>query len=600
MSAQTVRLPNIQSHSIYDGKYKDWSPAVRAAGKLTASGDTAAGCLKPKQERPDSPEIIRRFRGTFRPDAGKKTVFYGKTYDPHLKWAEEMRHGVNTHPSFTAGEIVGPQPKTLYQQKIVDRKEKHYASHVRAPLGVSHNQTPGLPKGLNRVHFTFGIPTELDAGAGGLINPNKTYAQVEDESAEAHDKYVFSHKDYYMSEKVNRSYTNPEFSPNNRFGKPTPHDVSGKMVRNTLKWTYETEKDKAAKIVSKRVDDFREKTQPQLGQVHDPIKDTLNVGPDHIFGILLKPDEYGAGDLLHSRIPGTYLRGRDQQRGLVAAMRQQLKKLNYHTFPDLIRAFRFYDKEGKGKVDIEDLREACRKFALPVDVWLLEQVFDYCDADRDGQINYLEFANFLNWKEKLPSGFADIPYMEQTKEPATDLKTGERTELVQQGDLKQRTPQSAECTPRRLQKQIDRSIGNHHTSASMINAVVGPVGIDSRNYRTYGVPTIRSDLAPPRVRRIDDRQNYGDESNAYGLTNPSIYSQRGVYEKDLLIPRSLDEIREIFCSVGVQMTGETLETIYRQVAAEHPKGHVSVEAFRHAFDEIQAGLVATMEHPMAA
>ena len=109
-----------------------------------------------------------------------------------------------------------------------------------------------------------------DAGAGGLINPNKTYAQVEDESAMAHDKYVFSHKDYYVGERVNRCYSSPEFSPYSRYGKPTPHDVTGKNVRNTLKWTYETEQQKAAKIVSKRVDDFREKTQPQLGQVHDP------------------------------------------------------------------------------------------------------------------------------------------------------------------------------------------------------------------------------------------------------------------------------------------------------------------------------------------
>jgi hypothetical protein len=65
---------------------------------------------------------------------------------------------------------------------------------------------------------------------------------------------------------------------------------------------------------------------------------------DHTFGVLYKPDEYGAGDLIHYRVPGDYLRGRDQQRGLVAAMRQHLKKLNYHTFPDLVKAFRFYDK----------------------------------------------------------------------------------------------------------------------------------------------------------------------------------------------------------------------------------------------------------------
>ena len=74
------------------------------------------------------------------------------------------------------------------------------------------------------------------------------------------------------------------------------------------------------------------------------IKDTLTVGPDHAFGILVKPDEYGAGDLMHQRAPGEYLRGKDRQRGVLAAIRQHLKKANYHNFDDLVQAFRFYDK----------------------------------------------------------------------------------------------------------------------------------------------------------------------------------------------------------------------------------------------------------------
>ena len=36
---------------------------------------------------------------------------------------------------------------------------------------------------------------------------------------------------------------------------------------------------------------------------------------------------------------------------------------------------------------------------------LLESLLAYCDVDGDGQINYAEFANFLNWKDKmLPEG----------------------------------------------------------------------------------------------------------------------------------------------------------------------------------------------------
>ena len=53
---------------------------------------------------------------------------------------------------------------------------------------------------------------------------------------------------------------------------------------------------------------------------------------------------------------------------------------------------------------MNDLREACIQFHLPVEPELLCQLMDYCDSDKDGQINYLDFANFLNWKDKMPSG----------------------------------------------------------------------------------------------------------------------------------------------------------------------------------------------------
>ena len=62
------------------------------------------------------------------------------------------------------------------------------------------------------------------------------------------------------------------------------------------------------------------------------------------------------------------------------------------------------------------------------------------------------------------------------------------------------------------------------------------------DFRRYGVPTIRTDLPAPRIRRVDDRKNYGDESDAYGLVNPSVFSLRGVHEKDFLIPRSKQEV----------------------------------------------------------
>lgn len=34
---------------------------------------------------------------------------------------------------------------------------------------------------------------------------------------------------------------------------------------------------------------------------------------------------------------------------------------------------------------------------------------DYCDANRDGYIDYVEFANFLNWKDIMPTGLPSGP-----------------------------------------------------------------------------------------------------------------------------------------------------------------------------------------------
>lgn len=49
------------------------------------------------------------------------------------------------------------------------------------------------------------------------------------------------------------------------------------------------------------------------------------------------------------------------------------------------------------------------------------------------------------------------------------------SQVVDDKDLVPKSPQSQDSTPRRLQKQVDKAIGGHRTSANMINAVVGGV-----------------------------------------------------------------------------------------------------------------------------
>ena len=70
----------------------------------------------------------------------------------------------------------------------------------------------------------------IDTGAGGLINPNKTYADVESESQVGHELYRSSHLDFDVGEQLKRAYTSANFDEKSKFGIPTPHDNTGRLI----------------------------------------------------------------------------------------------------------------------------------------------------------------------------------------------------------------------------------------------------------------------------------------------------------------------------------------------------------------------------------
>ncbi|KXJ08719.1 EF-hand domain-containing family member B [Exaiptasia diaphana] len=540
------------------GKFIDRSKDISAAGKLFDQGKTARECLLTQEETQYS-DKVKKFRATTQPHAGVERVFHGRADDPNI--AKYISHGVSTKPSLWAGDLANPPKKSLFAQKMLEKKEGTYASSQKAPLGECHDQMPNLPSGAKLYEDCYGVKTIKDGTAGEMVNPAKTAEQVVKESLVGKDLYKFSHHDYDVGEGYDRKYDWNQVPKNSTFGIETPHNNDGIHVKKSLKWLHDIQQAKCTKIVSKRVDNFRERTQPQLGQCHDPIKDTLRVGPDHVFGVIVKPDEYGAGDLIHMRMPSEYLRGRERERGIVAAIRQHLKKANYHNFNDLKAAFEHYDKDNSGMISLDELAHVCIQFNLPVEQELLKSLLATCDADKDGQINYTEFANFLNWKDQMPSG-------KKSEDNAT-TEEKDKTELNQS-----------------LSQQIDKAVGGWKKSSSQIRATVG--GIQTNNWRAYGVPTIRSDLAAPRIRRVGDRTNYGDESDAYGLINPSLYSNHGVYEKDFFQPRDRLEMRRIIDGIGVEMTPETFDEIWNIATTNSPQGLVSVESFRNVMDEASA------------
>ncbi|MGH0127481.1 UNVERIFIED_CONTAM: hypothetical protein FKN15_046816 [Acipenser sinensis] len=303
-----------------------------------------------------------------------------------------------------------------------------------------------------------------------------------------------------------------------------------------------------------------------------------------VHGVRTRPSlSVGAGDLIHYTAPVDFLRGKDRQHAVLSAIREHLKKANFHNFSSLLESFRHYDKKGSGAIGKEELQSVCRQFNLDLNPQILDALLEYCDVDGDGQIDFMEFANFLNWKDKMP-----IRQLEEdilTKGNKRGTLAGKGESLVKKEDLLPKEVGSSEKTPRTLRRP-QTVPDRFHTSSSVISAVVG--GPSAANYRTYGVPTVRTDLAAPCIKRISDMKNYGDESSSGGLINPSLYSLKGVHEKHFFMSRPKEEIASIFRNIGVEISEETFKDVWKLASMRHPRGQVCVETFRNVLDEIQA------------
>lgn len=63
-----------------------------------------------------------------------------------------------------------------------------------------------------------------------------------------------------------------------------------------------------------------------------------------------------------------------------------------------------------------------------------------------------------------------------------------------------------------------------------------------KDSRTYGIPSVRSDLPAPRIKRVSDTNNYGDTSTAGDLLHPSVHSLQGIHEEHFFSPRTKKEV----------------------------------------------------------
>ncbi|KAM9723738.1 EF-hand domain-containing family member B [Menidia menidia] len=619
---------NLPEDSVSNGlKHADKGQTI-PAGKLNPVGERVKSCLT--IPNPPTPPEVRKFRNCNQPEPGAVRVHRGKANDPEV--ASTLVHGISTKSSLTSGSLLNPLQKTHVQQKLQELSESVYASRKKAPLGRSRDQRE-LPTWVND-RTTFGVKTLRELDACEIINPPKTSEELERETREGHDAYIRSHNAYFVGEQIDRKYDGGKYSKDSRFGIPTPHFTDGRNLGKTLQWIGEPKKFSNPNSVWRRSGN-KEKLAQQIGEAVKMRENDLQLPPEHTFGMILPPEQFGAGEIIHSTEPGQYVRGPDKMRSLVNAVRHHLKRVNFHHFPSLLKAFQHYDKKGKGTIDKEDLRDACRQFQLDVSDAVLEELMDYCDTDKDGLINFMEFANFLNWKDMMPINSQDQSALTKgqdgtNRKPSPRNRESNRTvdfvnsptptvrasiffpldnlsdrepenedgkpssepsqrpapqALIRPEDLEPVAPGSSLKTLRTIRKPKEAS-DHFVTSSSLIGAVgKGPI---ASNGQTCGIPSVRLDLPAPRFKRVSDTINYGDLSTASDLLRPSVYARRGVHQEHLSLPRTREEIKEIFGTVGVNISEETFEEAWKLASMKQPSGQVCVQAFREVLREIKA------------
>ncbi|XP_061573964.1 EF-hand domain-containing family member B [Cololabis saira] len=553
------------------------------AGKLKPIGVSVRSCLE-EMPKPPTPPLVRKFTKSVHPEPGAIRVHPGKANDPDV--ASKLVHGTSIKPPAPGENLLNPPQKTKLQQKLQEDAESVYASRRKA-LGRSPNKDAEL-SGCYNDETIFGVKIVKGLAAGELISPSKTRQEIELEAQEAHKAYVHSHKDYLPGEQINRKYDMSNYDKSSRFGIQTTHFNDGRNTGKSLCWRGALKFYDPNPLLKRS--DNKQKLAEQLGNTVSVFlrrKKTLNLPAYHTFGVVVPPDQYGAGDLIHSTDSGEYARSGDKQRSLVNAVRHYLKKINFQNFPSLLEAFKHYDKKGKGMIDREDLQEVCRQFQLDVNKVVLDDLMDYCDTDKDGLINFLEFANFLNWKDKMPVNNREQRVLtdEHESNAAPDGTGGAEhppsLALIKPEDLKPVETGGSLKTVRTLRRPR-AAPDDFKTSSSIIGAVNG-----TSNGRTYGTPSMRSDLPVPRLRRVGDTVNYGDLTTAADLLRPSVYALRGVDEKLLFCPRTREEIADIFRNVGVNISEETFEEAWKRASAEQPSGEVCVEAFQSVLKELK-------------
>jgi len=570
---QLLQPPRPKKQPFYDSA-KDRCPGIEAAGyDPPMDGMTVAKLLKPGIGQMPKNEVSRKFWqiNNLVPCLGHSTNTRrtpGTYYDfDYWRRAYCLKHGIPSKNE-PIKDLINPPPKTNFTNSLEETDEKlaQYLKHSLNVTGKSHTyKIPPLPEHLDRLKTTFGDASSFDP-LPPIVNPRKTREQIEKEAVLGHDLYKITHESFWPGEQINRKYL-PSFNPNKIMGMETNVDQRGLGAEKGAEDADLMLRKHRTPIVRFAQADLEDQWKRKLGRPLEPNRILKQVGEEFVFGQPPVSDPDTVKMLIHDQLmyPPDQDKDFNRFRQIVSVVRKQLREQKFFRFEELLIAFENEDKKCEGKVHADDIRKILHRFNIlhEMDPKLLNDLLEYCEkdacpcasADYNRCIDHVLFHACLNYLyedglffyEKLPIN----NQAQEMKGTATQPASWQKTAYVRSNDVTH-----LQTTP----------AGDWST----------------KQMRYYGTPSVRYDIEVPKVRRIHDETNYGDQPSVQRTINPSPFGRRAIPDIDLYRARPLSELKTLFSCSGVDLTDEQFSQLFHQAAMCDPSGcnQVSVESFR--------------------
>ncbi|KAH9579415.1 hypothetical protein MS3_00009578 [Schistosoma haematobium] len=173
-------------------------------------------------------------------------------------------------------------------------------------------------------------------------------------------------------------------------------DPRGIHVGRAMNWTFSDSNNQNIAIMNKTQSDHKMKHGDILGKVRDPIRDTMKIPDDHIFGLINKTNDITVGQLLNGLLPRNisglytddssidkqsefnkkkYTEYSDRFKLIMSVIHHALRKAHYTHGPEIIATLcQLANKSNL--IPMIDARQIFNHFQVPLDEELTEHLFD--------------------------------------------------------------------------------------------------------------------------------------------------------------------------------------------------------------------------------